>query len=358
MKIIDRYLLIELVGPFFAVMAITTLLNLSYPLYDLIELKMIKNIPFPVFFQILFYKLPAIAVLSFPVSILGSTLLSLGRLVKDSELIAIRMSHLSFYRLMIPFLFVGVIVSLWAYWINESVVPWTNHRSENLFRQVQLSQNMLDIQENRFFEGGDNRFFFVRKVYRSQNRLEGVVIYEATTDPYPRLLSAREAVLSGNAWKLRDGFIHKLSPQGAVESEIKFDELAIKIRTDMTSFFTEQRTPQEMSRQELQKQISLLRQSRVSTKALETDYHFKVSFPFACFIFVLIGAPLSLFSMRGGSFIGILLVIVLGFMYYDGLMPLSRAFGLKGYLPPFWAAWIPNLFFVLVGSFLVWKVEH
>ena len=333
------------------------LMMIADALFGVTDLIINKGIPSALVVKLLLLKIPAILVLAFPISTLFATLLSLGRLSRDNEIISIRMGRISFYRIMLPFVIFGIIVSFTAYYINEKIVPWTNHSSENILRRLILQQAIPLIQENIFFKGGPDKFFYVKRYDKMNSLLEGILIYETSSYFYPRVLTARSAKWEGSRWRLLDGAIHKFSEDGHLQYEAKFSSLIVNIDFNPVDFFGNQKTPQEMSRQELLEQIKIFERGGIDTRRLSTDYYFKFSIPFACLIFVLIGAPLSVRWGKAGTVMGVILSIVLVFIYYI-LMSVSRSFGFNGLLHPFFAAWSQNILFGVVAIYLVWKVEH
>lgn len=358
MKILDKYLLKEVFPIFLIVIFLFIIMMIGNDLlFIYTDLIITRKTPFILATKLLLLRLPAFLVLAFPVSILFGSLLSLGKLTKDNEITAMRMGRISFYRLMFPLLVLGIIMSFVAYLTNEEIVPWTNHASENIVRRLILSQPLPYIKENIFFKGGEDKYFYVRKYNKESSLLEGVMIYEITSEKYPRVITAKQAYWKGDSWYLKDGIIHKYDKDGYLEYEINFKDLQIHIEINPVEFFGEQRTPQEMSAKELFKQIKIFEKGGIDTKALAVDFHFKFSIPFACFIVVLIGAPLSIKAGRAGGFLGIIFSILLTFFYYV-LMSVSRSFGFQGMLSPLLAAWFPNLIFAIIGIYLIWKVEH
>lgn len=357
MKILDRYLLKELSSPFLLAMSGFLIIMTADALYWITPLIRAKETPLALVIKILILKIPAILVLAFPVAILFATLFSLGKLSRDGEITAIRIGKVSFYRLMMPFAIVGIIVSIIAFWTNEKIVPSANHQSENIIRRLILSQSLPYIQENIFFKGDESRFFFVRRYYKQMQLMEGILVYELSSDIYPRVLTAKRAYWKKNKWQLEEGTLHKYDEQGYLAYEAKFKTLDINIDFNPIDFIGEQRTPQEMSRRELLQQIEIFKKGGIDTKTLQTDYHFKFSIPFACLVFVLIGAPLSVKFGKKSAAVGVVLSIILVFIYYI-LMSVSRLLGFEGIISPFIAAWSQNILFGSAAIYLIWKVEH
>jgi Predicted permeases len=85
-------------------------------------------------------------------------------------------------------------------------------------------------------------------------------------------------------------------------------------------------------------------------------YHSKIAFPAACLIVVLIGVPLSATKKRSGLALEAGISILVGFIYL-GLQQTFATLGYKGEIPPWLAAWFPNLLFLVIGLGMLWKAQ-
>jgi len=128
----------------------------------------------------------------------------------------------------------------------------------------------------------------------------------------------------------------------------------IEMEEDMERFLARQRTPAEMSRQELREEIELFRRSGIDVTRLLVDYHMKLALPLTSFIFILIGTPLSLGNQESRA-MSLALTVIIIFFYYL-LVSFSRSLGRNGVLPPLLAAWLPNAVFGIFGVILIiWR---
>jgi lipopolysaccharide export system permease protein len=84
------------------------------------------------------------------------------------------------------------------------------------------------------------------------------------------------------------------------------------------------------------------------------EYHKKFAIPFACIIFVLIGAPLAVRFPRGGVGMVIASSLAIFGIYYVSLIG-GESLGDRGIIRPFWGPWAPNLLFGLLG---VWALSR
>ncbi|MDI3547057.1 MAG: hypothetical protein PWR10_709 [Halanaerobiales bacterium] len=354
-KIIDFYIIREVLIPFLVGVAIIEIIMLSSFLFQLTDLIIIKDIPLALVLRLLFYQLPEIIVQTFPISILFATMAGMGRLNRENEFTALRMGGISLYRLILPLIILGVFISGATYLLNEEVVPWSNHQAQNIIRQSILKQAMPDIRENVFFKGPEGRLFYVNKYNEKTSTLEKIVIYNfPDRSGFPEIITAQRGRVVKNRWRLESGIIHQYTDDGDLTLESRFEVMEYQLVGDMENFFGEQRTTSEMSRERLKKEIDLFKKSGINVDSLLIDYHLKLAMPLTALIFILIGTPLSL-SNKDSRSASIILTIVIVFLFYL-ILSLSRSFGRNGELPPLLAAWLPNLVFALIGIILlIWR---
>ncbi|HEX6588717.1 MAG TPA: LptF/LptG family permease, partial [Longimicrobiales bacterium] len=108
---------------------------------------------------------------------------------------------------------------------------------------------------------------------------------------------------------------------------------------------------------ELSSLASRARTKQLQINSYEVEYQKKLAIPFACLVFVLIGAPLAVRFPRGG--VGMVIAISLGIfaIYYVGLIG-GEKLADKGHADPFWAMWAPNAIFLLLGVWGMTRIGH
>ncbi len=88
-----------------------------------------------------------------------------------------------------------------------------------------------------------------------------------------------------------------------------------------------------------------------NARKLDVEYHKKLSIPFSCLVFVLLGAPLGIRSRRGGIGIGAGIGILVFLIYYLFLVG-GEQLGDRGIVAPAAAMWAPNVIFGGLGILL------
>jgi lipopolysaccharide export system permease protein len=93
-----------------------------------------------------------------------------------------------------------------------------------------------------------------------------------------------------------------------------------------------------------------VKQLEAGINEYSVEYHKKFAIPFACLVFILIGAPLAVRFPRGGAGMVIAFSLVVFAIYWSGLTG-GEQLGDKGLLPPFWGMWGVNFIFLALGLF-------
>ena len=75
----------------------------------------------------------------------------------------------------------------------------------------------------------------------------------------------------------------------------------------------------------------------------------KVAVPYASLVLALLGLPFATLMARSGRVIGLSASLVLILIFFVSQV-VFRTFGINGLIPAFWAAWAPNIVFLLLGG--------
>lgn len=353
MKVLDRYIISEMAGPFFiGVVGFIMVMTVDL-LFTLADLIVNKGVPLLAVLRLLLYKLPSILVLTFPVSTLFSTAMALGRMGKDNELVALRTSGISLFRIARPIILVGLLVSLISFITNEKIVPYANYVSINIIREIIYRQPLPNVKENVFFKDQQNRYYYVRRVDTKKRTMEDIMVYEVTSEKFPRVITAQRARFRGAEWELDDGIVHNYDNKGFLKYESIFAQMKLNVSENMLSF-SDQKGAQEMSSKELKNMIVLLQKGGGNSNEYQTELLMKYSVPLTCFVFALIGIPFALPSPRSGRTWGLVVTIVFMFTFYV-FASVFRSLGKGGIIPPVWAAFTPQATFAVIGAALLFR---
>jgi len=355
-KILDRYIIKEVMSFVALAVAALTIMLIMQTLFELMEMLINKKVGWLYIVKLLAYRLPAFLVVTFPISLLAASELAIGNLSTNGEITAMRAGGISLRRIIFPFLVAAFGISVLSFAINDYIVPEANHISQNIIREIVLKKGPPNIKRNVFFRDAENRYFYINYFDEKNMIMKDIMVYEMTREKFPRTITAKTGKWEIDTWKLENGTIYNYDEDGKITYEMSFTNLDIIVKEDLQKFFKNQRTPQEMSSTELKQQITILDQAGADTKNFEVDYHMKYSVPFSGLIFVLLGVPLGLRVKRGSKATGVIISIVLVFLYYI-LLSTTRSFGRGGVISPFLAAWLANIIFGFLGIVIMTRSE-
>lgn len=374
--IIDRWLLGQLVPPLLFAISAFTVVSLSVGvMFDLIRKIVEFGLPISLAIQVMFLKLPGFLVLSFPMSVLLSTLLAYGKLSANSEILALRSLGIKTSRLIIPALILSLFMTGLTFYFNNSLVPLTNNYSEALLRDGLGKSVSIERGHDIFFKGYGsytdlktnesterntflNQIFFSRVV--EDNVMKNVTVLDFSKLGYKQILSANQGVFDAkkSAWIFSDGRLITLDEDGRTTS-IGFEKYVYplgdgplkvsKIPDDANKMTLNQ----AFAAKKLYEETGNAREARKMSVRIQE----KFTLPCACLVFGLIGSSLgSKPNLRSSKSQGFGLSVILILFYYI-LSFVSSSLGVKGTITPFFSAWLPVFISFLAGFYLLQKAS-
>ncbi|MGE5557126.1 MAG: LptF/LptG family permease [Bacillota bacterium] len=350
MKIVHQHVVREIALTFFFFTFAFCLLLLGEYLFELTDLLFGKKVPLLDVGSLAFFKLPALLMDAFPVAILFAVMFVFGRMVKDGELSVVRNAGWSLVRVTYPILILSAGMSVFLFYWNDMVVPISNHLSENIIRRLCFNEPFY-LEEGIVFKGPDNRYFIVDKVIRAAKRVYGITIVEKK-GLFPRIITARQGYLEKDKWILEDGNWMELDKDGDIVFTSSFQRSELDTNADLSVFLGEQKTTDEMSRDELLYYIKMFKGSGQRYAPFLVDYYRKVSSSLLPLVLCLIGLPFGLTKTKRGRLIGLVIAVILTFLFY-GTEAIFRTMGFNDTVPAVVAAFLPTFFYGGLGIFLL-----
>ncbi len=357
MRLLDRYILRLIAVPFLIGLLTFVVILLGEAARSLGNAIFGARVPPLLIAEYLAYCAPQAAVWSFPFGTLLGVSMVVTTLTRRGETTAIRIGGVSFLRFCRPLLAVGLLASGVAFWLTETWAPVATNKSQEVFARMTQTQPVVREEFNQFFRDQYGRFFFVRHMNADANTLEDISIWQE--DQWGRLVefsTAKRAALEGRVWYLQDGVTVDFDQYGqpAPNGTVRFRLKPIVLEQALQRYYAEKRTPFQMSTQELEDLARTMEEGGKDTQRLRVELQFKYSIPCACLIFAMIAAPLAFRHSHMGSYVGIVLSVLVIFLY-NGVRSWALAFGLAGTLPPSVAGWTMN---VLFGGWGLWLLAR
>ena len=345
MRILDKYILKEFIGPFlFGVCAFTAVFIGTGALYRIANL-------------INQYG-ASIIVITFPMSVLLGSLMAFGRLSSSSEMIVMRAGGQNFIRLAMPVFVAALFISLSATAFNEYVVPKANNAYNRIIND-EIKHNVAPKTQDHIIikntDGSDISSLMYARQYDAESRqLKDITVQEFENDQLKRVEQADRADWNGQKWIMHEGTIFDVSTDERTTRSMKFQNQALPVTQKPDKISASQKKPDELTIRELREQIKLLDQNSVDTNKMKVEMYNRFALPLASLVCAVVGAPLGMQKQRGSSSIGFGISVVVIFIYYS-IMTLGNALGNGGKIPAYIAAFLPDIICGIAGVILVYK---
>ncbi len=295
---------------------------------------------------IILYIQPQLLLLTIPMALLLSTLLTYGRHCLDNELVILRTSGMDFKGISKPVLILGTSCFLLNLAVSFYIGPQSSIRLRDEITHIIKNRTPLSIEEGTFHTSFKDVVIIIREKI-SDDTVRGIFIYDGRNKSEPRVVMAREGKISMSDGfdanlHLKDGYVH--IAKGNSTTEIFFDRynLILTLESDLPSRKNAEFTPLEL--------LEKIRKKVPNALLLQLEFYRRLSLPFLCIVLIFLGPPLSLIAGKSGRLGGLALGLGVFTVYYMLLIygeNLVRA----GKIPHYIGAWTPTL---ILGIFALW----
>lgn len=407
MKTLDRYILRQLIAvTFLGVMSLTLLMLLGQLFKELHSLLVESGAPPTIVIDFILQVIPFSLTFTVPWGFLTAVLLVYGRLAADNELTSMRMAGLSLWRLSLPAIGMGVVLSALCYYINIEVAP----RGKNAMSEL-VMKAAIDNPKNLLNAGQGATKLDGVQLYtegKTEDRLLGVHLY-----PMPKSGSKAESMGMGGfsaahaesatigdfdfATRILNLTLYNVTIEqkedgGNIINRLTTSELPLQVhipirtqRKMKSNRFTNAEIAEVLEHWEeirTTKPDAMAKYSKAASQkspfpcasnlwdaAVSDSKHYisamnkknegefrtegvqRASFACACIVFSLIGVPLAITARRRDTSTGFAIGIMVAALYFVALVFCETSRKSSG-ITPYIVLWIPN---VLGIAFAIWQ---
>jgi LPS export ABC transporter permease LptG len=358
-RTMDLYILQRFLSYFILLMAVFVFLFETFTFFELLDDIARHRIPFLVVVNYFRYLTPYLLYNLAPLAALVGVLVSLGIMSKSNEIVAVKASGISLYRLAVPLFVAGLTISAVMLALDETYLPYANQRQDALRNQIKERPPQTYTRPQRWIFGDNSKLYNYDIFDPRQNLFGGLTVLEidpATFKVYRRIFASRARWSdTQQTWLLESGWIRDFA-DGSVSRYEPFRVAALQELNEPPSYFNrEVRQAFQMNLYELGKYIEGLQLAGFDTSALTVQWHVKLAFPIIAAIIVLLAVPFSLLVGARGATTGIAIGLSIAIFYWS-LTRLLEAMGGVGQLPPVMAAWSPDIIFFFLGLYFLLKM--
>ncbi|HTP70332.1 MAG TPA: LptF/LptG family permease [Dongiaceae bacterium] len=358
-SIVDLYVLRRFFYFFMVIMIAFLFLFEIFTFFELAEDIRRHDVSFLVVINYFRYLIPYSVYQFTPLGALVAVLVTLGILSKNNEIVAFKASGISLYRLALPLLIAGFCIAVALLALDDTYLPYANQR-QDAYRNIIKGKPPQTYSRPQRWIFGENSKIYNYDLFDPAQQLFGglsVVELDPVSFQMKRRVFAKQArwLDAENTWVLESGWVRDFS-ESKVERYVPFKVTTLPELTEPPSYFNrEVRQAFQLSWRGLRRYIESLRHAGFDVSTLTVQWHKKVAYPLIAPISMMLAIPFALFVGSRGAIGGIALGVGIGITYW-ALAALTEAMGGIGQLPPFLAAWSPDLIFFFLALYFFFKM--
>ncbi|MGB0743990.1 MAG: LptF/LptG family permease, partial [Opitutales bacterium] len=305
-----------------------------------------------------------------PVAFLVSLLFSLGSLHRNNEVVAMRASGSSLFRLSRSLWVAGLLLSALLFYLTALVVPRAVEQARTFYENLEFASadTTEDLQEKSMLYnlGFDNRkegrLWFMNR-FNERNWLGfGVNVHTRDQDGNElSRIAASEAYYDNTQgyWVFLDGRELLMDPEtGDPLRSLSFEEKTFADFTEDPSLMLGlHKKPSELSLFELSRIIEAVPpEENPAVHAYEVRYFSLLAAPFSCLVVVGLAVPFAVSGVRTSPMIGVSKCLGFFAVFYV-LISIAAILGEREIIPTVLAAWLPNIVMLLLAVYLFRKAR-
>lgn len=349
MKLLDIYIIKKFLGTFFYAISLLIIIVIIFDISENIDEFLEKDAPLvdiifsyylnfiPYFINLFVYLFTFISVIFFT-----------SKLASSTEIVAMLSGGVSYYRFLRPYFISAVFLAIMSFYLGNFLIPKTNIKRRE-FKDKYMENLQRDKDRNIHLKIGPQTYVYLENFNSSTNT--GIRFsleeFDGNKLVYKMMADRLRWDSTESHWNIDNYNIRKIGDiQETLVQGRKMDTTLNLLPSDL---YEKKEDFEEMNYWELRERIEYEKlKGSEKVKIYEVEKHKRIAAPFATIILTLIGVSLSSRKMRGG--IGMHLGLGIAFTFtYILFMQITMVFATFGDLSPFFAAWIPNFVFAIIG---------
>lgn len=195
MKKLDKFILTSFIGPFFMILFVVIFILMMQFLWVYIDELVGKGLGFRVVCEFLFWGGCTVLPLALPLATLLASMMTIGNMGENNELIALKSAGISVFRVMAPIMIASVFISVGTFWIINKVVPVAFNQIFTLRDDIKNTKDEIKIPAGIFYDGVDGYVLRVEDVNNDNGMMSGVMLYDHTVSGNTRITLADSSVI-------------------------------------------------------------------------------------------------------------------------------------------------------------------
>ena len=180
MKKLDQFILRSFIGPFIAILLVVVFILMMQFLWLYIDELVGKGLSFKVIIEFLGWGAATLLPLSLPLATLLASMMTLGTLGENNELLAIKAAGISLQRVLVPLCSACIVISIGAFFISNDLIPVAYNKIYTLRDDIGKTKEEIKIPTRTFYNGIEGYILRVNERDDQTGIMHGVMVYNHT----------------------------------------------------------------------------------------------------------------------------------------------------------------------------------
>ena len=181
MRKIDRIVFFSFIGPLIITFLITDFIFLLQFLWKYIDDLVGKGLEVKLIFKLVGLFAITIVPLALPLSILLSSIMTMGSMGENNELVACKSAGISLLRIMRSLIVFAIILAGFLFYFSNTILPNTHLKFYSLLYDIRKQKPALDIQEGVFYQGLDGYTLRISSKDDDDKTIYDIMVYDHTS---------------------------------------------------------------------------------------------------------------------------------------------------------------------------------
>ncbi|MCH8331241.1 MAG: LptF/LptG family permease [Bacteroidetes bacterium] len=181
MKKIDKLVLRSFVGPFILTFFITMFVLDMQFLWKYIDDLIGKGLEWYIIMELMFFASASMVPMALPLAVLLSSIMTFGNFGEHYELVALKSSGISLFKVMRPLIGAVFLISIGAYFFSNNVLPKANLKFSSLLYDIRQQKPALNIKQGIFYNGIDGYSIYIGTKDKNNRDISDIMIYDHTS---------------------------------------------------------------------------------------------------------------------------------------------------------------------------------
>ena len=241
--IINRYIIKQHIAPFIFGTALVMLLFLMQFLINHLDKFIGKGLSPWIILQLIAFQLAWMITLAVPMGTLFSTLMTFGNLSSNSEITIIKASGGSLFFMLRPIILIGLFLTLFVFWFNNSILPESNQQAKILMADITRKKPTFALESGQFSSELTGYTILARQVDSLTGKMSNITIYDKSKFNTFNIINADSGYIRPNATfnqmilSLYNGEVHQnFITQPNAYRIIEFKSLIVRIDAEEFAF--------------------------------------------------------------------------------------------------------------------------